>query len=181
MKNNQNRTAVLNLSSILVSREVCETLEDVLKVVNFRTIIIKECEFTQETIREFLNMLEYYESVSELVLSQNFDDSEWRTLCSIVGKSNYLESITFKEVNISDSYMRTFVNNVKLNENITTLRFDSCGLAQLPTFQLSKYYKICFHIIDFLQYFQLKGLCQIQLFANYTYRKQDCTQRKQIV
>lgn len=140
IKDNRNRSATLNLASLTITREVCETLEDLLKVSNFRSIVINDCKFTQETIREFLNMLEYYESVSELVISEDFDDREaWKTLCTIIGKSNYLEAITFKEMTINEEYMRYFINALKQNEYISVLKFDSCALAKLPCFYLGNY------------------------------------------
>lgn len=85
-------------------------------------------------------MLEYYESVSELTISQDFNDVEvWKALCLIIGKSNQLESITFKEMNIDEMYMRIFLNAVRSNTNITILKFDSCALVKLPTFYLGTF------------------------------------------
>lgn len=130
---------MLNLSAISISTEVCETLEDLFKIANFRTIILNDCKFTPETIREFLNMLEYYESTAELEITIDFEDLEaWKTFCNVIAKSLFLESISFKSMNIDEQYMRCFLNAVKNNSNITILKFDSCALVKLPSFYLGK-------------------------------------------
>lgn len=85
-------------------------------------------------------MLEYYESVIELELAIDFEDLEaWKTFCGVVGKSIFLESISFKSMNIDEQHMRLFLSAVKNNENITVLKFDSCALVKLPSFYLGKF------------------------------------------
>lgn len=119
---------------------MCETLEDIFKIANFRTIVLNDCKFSPNTIREFLNMLEYYESVTELELAIDFEDLEaWKTFCSVIGKSLFLESISFKSMNIDEQYMRYFLSAVKNNDSITVLKFDSCALVKLPSFYLGKF------------------------------------------
>lgn len=120
-----------------ITREVNETLEDILKIANFRTLILNECKFTSETISEFLNMLEYYASVREIEVAMNFDDCEaWKYFCSACSNITILESISFRGMAINESYMRMLLNAINHNKAITVLKFDACILVKLPTFYL---------------------------------------------
>ena len=115
-----------------------ETLEDILRVANFRTLVLYECKFTAETISEFLNMLEYYESISDIEVSMNFDETAWKCFCNACTNILVLESISFRGMVINENYMRMLLNVVKNNIGIATLKFDACMLIKLPSFYLGK-------------------------------------------
>ncbi|KAL3289423.1 hypothetical protein HHI36_022848 [Cryptolaemus montrouzieri] len=137
IKNNINHSASLNLSSIHLTNDVNETLEDLLKVTNFQKITLSDCKFNSDTISEFLNMLEYYESTRELEVSVKFENHEsWQSFCNACGNLNMLEVISFKGMDISEDYMRKLLHAVKSNSKITTLRFDGCELDMMPSFYL---------------------------------------------
>ncbi|XP_001808136.3 protein phosphatase 1 regulatory subunit 37 isoform X1 [Tribolium castaneum] len=136
IKNNTNHSAVLNLSMINITNEVNETLEDLLKVSNFRTLVLYECKFTSETISEFFNMLEYYGSVCDIEVAMNFDETAWKCFCNACTNLTVLEAISFKGMVINENYMRMLLNAVKSNTRITTLKFDACMLIKLPSFYL---------------------------------------------
>ncbi|KAK9890412.1 hypothetical protein WA026_010502 [Henosepilachna vigintioctopunctata] len=137
IKNNVNHSATLNLSSITLTNDVNETLEDLLKVTNFQKIILSDCKFSNDSISEFLNMLEYYESTRELEVSVNFDNSEaWQTFCNACANLDLLEVISFKGMIIGEEYMRNLLHVIKINSKITTLRFDGCELKMTPSFYL---------------------------------------------
>ncbi|XP_050313873.1 protein phosphatase 1 regulatory subunit 37-like [Anthonomus grandis grandis] len=137
IKNNLNHSATLKLSGIKISREVNETLEDILKVTNFHSLALQECQFTSETMTEFLNMLEYYKSVCHFEIAMNFDDDEtWKCFCNACSNIMVLESLSFKGMVLSEPYMRHLMSAIKNNPNITTLKFDGCMLVKLPTFYL---------------------------------------------
>ncbi|XP_060536898.1 protein phosphatase 1 regulatory subunit 37-like isoform X2 [Cylas formicarius] len=137
IKNNTNHSAILKLSSIKITSEVNETLEDILKITNFHTLVLQDCQFTPETITEFLNILEYYKSVSHFEVAMNFEeDDTWKCFCSACSNIMVLESLSFKGMVISELYMRHLINAIKNNSNITTLKFDGCMLVKLPSFYL---------------------------------------------
>lgn len=82
-------------------------------------------------------MIEYYECVTELELAIDFEDLDvWKLFCNVTARSIFLQSISFNGMNINEQHMRYFLNAVKYNPNITTLRFDSCALDKLPSFYL---------------------------------------------
>lgn len=123
-----------------ITNEVNETLEDLLKVANFRTLVLYECKFTPETISEFLNMLEYYESVCEIEVAMNVDEIEaWKSFCNACSNIVILEAISFKGMVINDAYMRMLLNALRSNSRITILKFDACMLVKLPSFYLGKF------------------------------------------
>lgn len=134
-----NHSAVLKLSSIKITREVTETFEDLLKVTNFHTLILQECQFTSQTMTEFLNSLQYYNSVCHFEIAMNFEDEDtWKSFCSACSHIMVLESLSFKGMIISEPYMRQLITAVRNNEHISTLKFDNCMLVKLPTFYLGK-------------------------------------------
>ncbi|XP_066158503.1 protein phosphatase 1 regulatory subunit 37 homolog isoform X2 [Euwallacea fornicatus] len=137
IKNNINHSATLKLASIKMSCEVAETLEDILKVANFHTLILQECEFTPQIMTEFLNSLHYYNSVCHFEIAMNFeDDDTWKSFCSACGNILALECLSFKGMKINEPYMRSLIHAIKNNPNIAILKFDSCMLEKLPTFYL---------------------------------------------
>lgn len=136
-----NHSATLKLSAIKISVEVTETLEDILKVANFNTLILQECEFTPQTMTEFLNSLQYYNSVCHFEIAMNFDDDDtWRCFCSACSHILALKSLSFKGMKINEPYMRHLIGVVKNNQNISMLKFDECMLVNLPTFYLGSYF-----------------------------------------
>ncbi|KAJ8941252.1 hypothetical protein NQ314_010450 [Rhamnusium bicolor] len=137
IKNNTNHSAILKLNSVKITSEVNETLEDILKVTNFHTLILNDCKFTPETMSEFLNMIEFYESVCHFEIEMNFeDDDTWKCFCSACNNIMVLESLSFKKMVINEPYMRSLLSAVKNNSNITMLKFDGCMLVKLPSFYL---------------------------------------------
>ncbi|KAJ8923644.1 hypothetical protein NQ315_010224 [Exocentrus adspersus] len=137
IKNNTNHSAVLKLNSVKITSEVNETLEDLLKVTNFHTLILHDCKFTPETMTEFLNMLEFYESIRHFEIEMNFDDDDtWRCFCNACSNIMVLESLSFRKMVLNEPYMRSLINTIKNNPNITMLKFDSCMLVKLPNFYL---------------------------------------------
>lgn len=118
-----------------------ETLEDLLKVTNFHTLTLSDCKFTPETMNEFLNMLEYYESVCHFEIEMNFEDEDtWKYFCSACSNITTLESLSFKKMGINEQYMRSLLSAVRNNSSITMLKFDTCGLVKLPNFYLGKFF-----------------------------------------
>lgn len=139
IKNNINHSAIFNLYSINLTNDVNETLEDLLKVTNFQKISLSDCKFTSDTISEFLDMLEYYESTRELEVSVQFESNEaWQSFCNACMNLNMLEVISFKGMSISEEHMRKLLHAVKNNSRITTLRFDNCELDMMPSFYLGE-------------------------------------------
>lgn len=137
IKNNMNHSATFKLNCIKITFDVNETLEDILKVTNFHTLILQECQFTPETMTEFLNMLEYYKSACHIEVAMNFDDDDtWKCFCCACSNIMVLESLSFKGMDITEPYTRQLINVIKNNSNITTLKFDGCMLVKLPTFYL---------------------------------------------
>lgn len=120
-----------------ITSEVNETLEDLLKVTNFHTLILNDCKFTPETMSEFLNMLEFYESIRHFEIEMNFDDDDtWKCFCNACSNIMVLESLSFKKMDINEPYMRALMSTIKSNSNITMLKFDGCMLVKLPSFYL---------------------------------------------
>lgn len=137
IKNNQNRSGTLVLSNITVTRDVCETFEDIFKITNFKSVTIEECKFKDDTLVELMNILEYYETTTEIILAMNIEDVEtWKFFTELVSKSIHLESVTCKGLNLAENYTRMLIGAVKNNWNITILRFEKCKLVFTPTFYL---------------------------------------------
>ncbi|XP_072402923.1 uncharacterized protein [Diabrotica undecimpunctata] len=137
IKHNLNHSAVLKLSSVNITSEVNDTLEDLFRVTNFNSLTLVDCKFSAETMNEFLNMLEYYDSVCHLELEMNFEDEDlWKCFCSACSNISVLESLSLKKMTINESYMRFLLRAIKTNNHITILKFDGCVLAKLPSFYL---------------------------------------------
>lgn len=139
-----------------------------LKVTNFHTVILNDCKFTPETLSEFLNMLEYYDSTCHLEVEMIFEDEDlWKTFCLACTNIMSLESLTFKKMDINETYMRSLLSAVRNNSNITILKFDSCILMKLPSFYLGLYY--LYLIVNYIT----RSYNVVFLLAGKTYRAES--------
>ncbi|KRT82347.1 hypothetical protein AMK59_4452, partial [Oryctes borbonicus] len=140
IRNNTNRSADLKLNNLNVTYEVLETLEDIFKIANFKSLTITDCIFTAGTIAVLFDMLEYYECSAQLVISIDLEQLDaWKLFCHMMSKTVYLESITLKSMNVSDINMKNFMHSINMNHNIKSICFDSCTLIKLPNFTLIEY------------------------------------------
>lgn len=133
---NINRSAVLKLN-MSITVEVCETLEDIFKVTNFRKIILNHCTFIGGTAFEFINMMEYYEPTTELEVTTDLSDIElWKAFCGMIKRSQHLETVIFTNMNIDEMYMRHLIFALNNNPKVTNLQFRACTLTKAPSFYL---------------------------------------------
>lgn len=120
-----------------VTVEVCETLEDIFKMTNFRKIILNYCTFSGGTALEFINMMEYYEPTTELEVTTDLSDYDlWKAFCGMIKKSQHLETIVFTNMNIDEMFMRHLIFALNNNPKITNLQFKACTLTKAPSFYL---------------------------------------------
>lgn len=127
------------MCNLNITDDVCETLEDLLKIINFRSITIKNCNFTTFTMCEFFSLLEYYDPTTEIILAQNILITEaWKMFCNALSKCNSLESVTLKDQTINDQHLRTFLLSIRANNHITTLKFENCESLTTSLFHISK-------------------------------------------
>lgn len=128
------------MSMLDVSVDVCETLEDLLKILNFRSIVIKNCKFTCFTMCEFFSLLEYYDPAMEIVLAQHISNVDiWKLFCNTLSKCNSLESVTFKDQEMTDQYLNLLLVNLRANSRISSLKFENCDLGDTTYFYQCKY------------------------------------------
>lgn len=138
VKLNINRSAILKLN-MNITVEVCETLEDIFKVSNFRKIILNHCTFAGDTAFEFINMMEYYEPTTELEVTTDLSDYDlWKAFCGMIRRSQYLESIIFINMNIDEMFMRHLIYALNNNPKVTNLQFKACTLTKAPSFYLAE-------------------------------------------
>lgn len=137
-KNNINSSETLSLATITVTMEVCETLEDIFKVANFHKLIIKDCTFTNHSVREFIDLLDYYNCTTEIVTTDYYtqENEIWAAFSSMLSKCNHLEALTFETFTFSDSHFRTLLNNLRNHHDIRVLKFQGCMLGHHAITQL---------------------------------------------
>lgn len=120
-----------------ITVEVCETLEDIFKVTNFKKIILSHCTFTGGTAFEFINMMEYYEPTSELEVTADFSDYDlWKAFCGMLKRSQQLETVIFSNMHIDEMFMRHLIFALNNNPKVTNLQFKACTLTKAPSFYL---------------------------------------------
>lgn len=133
---NTNYSAVLKLS-MNITVEVCETLEDIFRVTNFRRVILSHCTFAAGTAFEFINMMEYYEPAAELEVTADLSDYElWKAFCGMIRTSQRLETVVFANMHIDEMFMRHLIFALNNNPRVTNLRFRACALTKAPSLYL---------------------------------------------
>lgn len=120
-----------------ITVEVSETLEDIFKITNFQKIILNHCTFSDGTAFEFINMIEYYEPTTELEVTTDFSDYDlWKAFCSMIRRSQHLETVIFTNMNIDEMYTRQLIFSLNNNPKVINLQFKACTLAKAPSFYL---------------------------------------------
>lgn len=133
---NINRSAILKLNMI-ITVEVCETLEDIFKMTNFQKIELSHCTFADGTAFEFINMMEYYEPTTTLEVTTDLSDYDlWKAFCNMIRRSQHLETIIFTNMNIDEMYTRHLVIALNNNPKVINLQFKACTLTKAPSFYL---------------------------------------------
>lgn len=127
------RLPILNLRNNALSIDSCETLEEILKRVQYESIDVSSCQLDDNSASALFDMVEYYEAAIELNVSDNERISYrgWQACANMVKRCQSLRILTTKRTPIVEQYAKG-LGNALLVSSIHTLKLEQCGLTGRP-------------------------------------------------
>lgn len=122
----------------------CESLEEVLKRVQFRNINLEFTALDDEGSVALFDMIEYYESATHLNISGNKDIAVrgWQACSRMIKKTRCLEQLEARNVTLNEQYMPILSRALKLGTQLQVLKLENCGLSGRPIIILAAALKL---------------------------------------
>ncbi|KAJ8341206.1 hypothetical protein SKAU_G00334970 [Synaphobranchus kaupii] len=115
----------------------CESLEDILKLVQFDLISLRETELEENGASSLLDMVLYYESAAHLDISSNTNLGilGWQSLSRLVQQSSFLWRLDACNMPIPE-YPAQALSKALLGSRLTVLCLENTRLSGRPLFTL---------------------------------------------
>ncbi|XP_076314380.1 uncharacterized protein LOC143226822 [Tachypleus tridentatus] len=108
----------------------CETLEEVFKRVQFQTLDLEACGLDDEGSAAVFDMIEYYESASNLNISFNkhIDLRGWQSCSRMLRKTPCIHYLDARNSGLNDQSLLILGRALRLGSSLITLHLESSGL-----------------------------------------------------
>ncbi|XP_047358255.1 uncharacterized protein LOC124952430 isoform X2 [Vespa velutina] len=123
-----------NLKGVNLDLNNSETLEEILKRIQFNKIDLEATSLNDESSVILFDMLEYYESAKHLNISSNSDIGArgWQACSHMIKKTQCLEQLEAKDVMLNEQYMNILSRAIRLVYHLHVLKLENCGLSGRP-------------------------------------------------
>ncbi|XP_015191378.1 PREDICTED: serine-rich adhesin for platelets isoform X2 [Polistes dominula] len=130
----EERNNEFNLNGINLDVNNSETLEEILKRIQFKKIDLGATSLNDESSVILFDMLEYYESAKHLNISSNSDIGArgWQACSHMIKKTQCLEQLEAKDVTLNEQYMNILSRALRLVYHLHVLKLENCGLSGRP-------------------------------------------------
>ncbi|XP_014615078.1 PREDICTED: serine-rich adhesin for platelets isoform X1 [Polistes canadensis] len=130
----EERNNEFKLNGINLDLNNSETLEEILKRIQFKKIDLEATSLNDETSVILFDMLEYYESAKHLNISSNSDIGArgWQACSHMIKKTQCLEQLEAKDVTLNEQYMTILSRALRLVYHLHVLKLENCGLSGRP-------------------------------------------------
>lgn len=130
----EGRVATLDLKSHALSHADCETLEEILKRVQYRAINLSSCGLDDISATAIFDMVEYYEATAELDIGDNREikNRGWASCVNMVKRSQELRVLVAQGTPISESNAMNLGKALGAGSALHTLKLEHCGMTGRP-------------------------------------------------
>nr|XP_050856467.1 uncharacterized protein LOC127066621 isoform X1 [Vespula vulgaris] len=130
----EERNNEFNLKGVNLDLNHSETLEEILKRIQFNKIDLEATSLNDESSVILFDMLEYYESAKHLNISSNSDIGArgWQACSHMIKKTQCLEQLEAKDVMLNEQYMNILSRALRLVYHLHVLKLENCGLSGRP-------------------------------------------------
>ncbi|XP_076316399.1 uncharacterized protein LOC143228866 isoform X2 [Tachypleus tridentatus] len=120
----------LNLKGEKLTSKHCETLEEVFKRVQFQTVDLEACGLDDEGSAAVFDMIEYYESASNLNISFNkhIGLRGWQSCSRMLKKTPCIQYIDARNTGLNDQSMLILGRALRLGSGLFILHLENSGL-----------------------------------------------------
>lgn len=124
--NFDDRNETLTLKNENLDSRHCETLEEVFRRVQFRTIDLEATKLEEEGAVTIFDMIEYYESCMKLNISysKNLGQRGWQACSRMIRKTPCLENLEARGAVLSDFVMPILGRSLRVSSSLTSLHLE---------------------------------------------------------
>ncbi|CAI6361207.1 unnamed protein product [Macrosiphum euphorbiae] len=141
---NLERNECLDLKGVLLTNVDWESLEEIFKRVQFKTINVEATGLNDDTAIALFDMLDFYESAICLNISSNNDIGTrgWQACARTLKKSKCLEELEARNTILNESNMTSLGRSLKFGSQLCVLKLENCNLADRPLTSLVSLIKL---------------------------------------
>ncbi|CAH0384748.1 unnamed protein product [Bemisia tabaci] len=128
------RNEILDLKGSYLTVAHCEALEEIFKRVQFVVLNVGSTCLDDEAATSLFDMLEYYESATHLVLSDNhlIDSRGWQACSRMIKRMRCLEILEARSVSLNDQLMPLLTRSLRVGSQLQVLKLENCHLTGRP-------------------------------------------------
>ncbi|OWF35723.1 Protein phosphatase 1 regulatory subunit 37 [Mizuhopecten yessoensis] len=134
IQNTGERHELLSLKAEKLDIRHCESLEEVLRRVQFKCIDLEACHLDDETSVALFDMIEYYESACRVNMSfnKNISVRGWQSCSRMIRKTPCLFFLDARNCDLNDRLIPVMGRALRMGSFLTTLHLESTSLSGRP-------------------------------------------------
>ena len=133
------RVECFSLKGCKLELNQCEGLEEIFKRVQFINIDLEGCSLTDDTIIPLVDMIEFYDSATQLNISCNTNIATrgWQACARMLKKTQSVQYLDARSTNLNEVNMPILGKALRLGARLHTLHLENCNLTGRPLVTLA--------------------------------------------
>ncbi|XP_037123251.1 protein phosphatase 1 regulatory subunit 37 [Syngnathus acus] len=133
------RNECLDLKGEKLDYKACESLEEVLKRVQFKVINLEQTNLDEDGASALFDMIEYYESATHLNISFNkhIGTRGWQAAAHMMRKTSSLQYLDARNTPLLDHSAPFVARALRISGSLAVLHLENAGLSGRPLMMLA--------------------------------------------
>ncbi|XP_077578732.1 protein phosphatase 1 regulatory subunit 37 [Stigmatopora nigra] len=133
------RNECLDLKGEKLDYKTCESLEEILKRVQFKVIDLEQTNLDEDGASALFDMIEYYESATHLNISFNkhIGTRGWQAAAHMMRKTSSLQYLDARNTPLLDHSAPFVARALRISGSLAVLHLESAGLSGRPLMLLA--------------------------------------------
>ncbi|XP_077397379.1 protein phosphatase 1 regulatory subunit 37 isoform X2 [Festucalex cinctus] len=139
LKDLTQRNECLDLKGEKLDYKACESLEEVLKRVQFKVIDLEQTNLDEDGASALFDMIEYYESATHLNISFNkhIGTRGWQAAAHMMRKTSSLQYLDARNTPLLDHSAPFVARALRISGSLAVLHLENAGLSGRPLMLLA--------------------------------------------
>ncbi|XP_017280232.1 protein phosphatase 1 regulatory subunit 37 [Kryptolebias marmoratus] len=139
LKDLTQRNECLDLKGEKLDYKACESLEEILKRVQFRVIDLEQTNLDEDGASALFDMIEYYESATHLNISFNkhIGTRGWQAAAHMMRKTSSLQYLEARNTPLLDHSAPFVARALRISGSLAVLHLENAGLSGRPLMLLA--------------------------------------------
>ncbi|XP_068172969.1 protein phosphatase 1 regulatory subunit 37 [Antennarius striatus] len=139
LKDLTQRNECLDLKGEKLDYKACESLEEILKRVQFKVIDLEQTNLDEDGASSLFDMIEYYESATHLNISFNkhIGTRGWQAAAHMMRKTSSLQYLDARNTPLLDNSAPFVARALRISGSLAVLHLENAGLSGRPLMLLA--------------------------------------------